>query len=165
VRIECITERADLIEVVARWQFDTWGHLEPGDSLAARIADLRRQAANRGQIPATFVALEGNEPLGCASVLQQDAGVFRASPRQRDLTPWLASVFVRPGMRGHGVATALVRHVMVQMAARGIPRLYLFTQDARGLYEKIGWQVIGMDHDNGLDMTIMAVDLTPDKSA
>jgi GNAT superfamily N-acetyltransferase len=165
VRIERITERTDLIEVVARWQFDTWGHLEPGDSLAARIADLGRQAANREQIPATFVALEGIEPLGCASVLQQDMEVFRASPRQRDLTPWLASIYVRPGMRGRGVATALVRHVMAQMAARGIPRLYLFTRGARGLYEKIGWQVIGTDHYKGLDMTIMAVDLTPDASA
>ena len=159
---ESIAARADLIETVARWQFDAWGQLEPGDSLAARIADLSRQASQPNRIPSTFVALDGDEPLGCASVVEQDGEVVRASPRQRDLTPWLASVYVRPAARGRGVATALVRHVMAQVAALGIARLYLFTDGAQGLYERLGWQVLGTDRFEGLDVTIMAIDLTPD---
>ncbi|MGI8857259.1 MAG: GNAT family N-acetyltransferase [Thermomicrobiales bacterium] len=162
MRIESIAARADLIETVARWQFDEWGYREPGDSLAARIADLSSQAAHPGRLPSTFVALDGDEPLGSASVMREDAAVFRASPRQRGLTPWLASVYVRPEARGRGVATALVRRVMAQVAALGVAWLYLFTEGARGLYEKIGWRVIGTDRYEGLEMTIMAIDLTPD---
>jgi GNAT superfamily N-acetyltransferase len=162
LRIESITERANLIEAVARWQHDEWGHREPGNALAARIADLDRQAASPCRIPRTFVALDGDEPLGCASVVQEDAETFRASPRQRGLTPWLASVYVRPEARGRGVATALVRRVMEHVAAMGVARLYLFTEGARGLYEKIGWEVIGTDRHEGVTMTIMAVDLAPD---
>lgn len=162
MRIVSIAERPDLIETVARWQFDEWGHLEPGDSLATRIADLRHQVKQPGQIVSTFVALEGDEPLGCAGVMEQTAEVFRASPRQRDLTPWLASVYVQPGARRRGVATALVRNVMARMVELGVGRLYLFTDGSRGLYEKLGWQVIGTDRDGGLTMTIMAIDLTPD---
>jgi GNAT superfamily N-acetyltransferase len=162
LRIESIAARPDLIATVARWQFDEWGHLEPGDSLAARLADLGSQAAHAGRIPHTFVALEGADPLGSASVVQQDGEIVRASPRQRHLTPWLASVYVRPAARGRGVATALVRHVMAHAASLGVARLYLFTDGAQGLYERIGWHVLGTDSYGGLSMTIMAVDLVAD---
>jgi GNAT superfamily N-acetyltransferase len=160
LRIVSIAERPDLIETVARWQFAAWGQLEPSDSLAARIADLSRQAAHPGRIPHTYVALDGAEPLGSASVVAQDGEVVRASPRQRDLTPWLASVYVRPAARGRGVASALVRHVTAQVASAGVTRLYLFTDGAQGLYARLGWQVIGTDAYNGLELTIMAIDLT-----
>jgi hypothetical protein len=51
LRIVRIAERPDSLETVARWQFAEWGQLEPSDSLAARIADLRAQAATPGRIP------------------------------------------------------------------------------------------------------------------
>jgi GNAT superfamily N-acetyltransferase len=160
MHIESIAARPDLIETVARWQFDEWGQLEPGDSLAARRGELSAQVSKPGSIPHTFVALDGDEPIGSASVVAQDGEVVRASPRQRDLTPWLASVYVRPQWRGRGVATALAGHVMAQVAAMGVMRLYLFTADAQKLYERVGWQVLGTDTYNGLTLTIMAVDLT-----
>jgi GNAT superfamily N-acetyltransferase len=165
VRIENIAERPDLIDAVARWQFGEWGHMEPGDSLEERITYLGRQVANPGRIPTTFVALDDDEPIGSASVVEQDMDISRASPAQRDLTPWLASVYVRPEARGRGVAMALVRRVMAFVAALRVTRLYLFTEGAQGLYEKIGWQVIGTDHYAGVDITIMAIDLAPDGSA
>jgi GNAT superfamily N-acetyltransferase len=153
VRIESIAEHPELIETVARWQFGEWGHLEPGDSLAARIAYLGRQAAYPGRIPTTFIALDGDEPLGSASVVEYD---METHP---ELTPWLASVYVQPDARGRGVASALVRCVMQEVTALGVSRLYLFTESARGLYEKLGWQMIGTDYYEGFDVTIMTVDL------
>ncbi len=159
VRIESIAEHPGLIETVARWQFGEWGHLEPGDSLEARIAYLTRQAANPGRIPATFIALEGNEPLGSASVVESDMDTHP------ELTPWLASVYVKPEARGRGVGRALVRRVMDEVAALGIARLYLFTEDARGLYEQLGWHEIGAENFQGIDVTIMAVDLVPGSGA
>ncbi len=141
--------------MVAGWQFAEWGHLEPGDSFAARVADLERQAASRGGVVGSC-GVEGDEPLGCAGVMEQTWEVYRASPGQRDLSPWLASVYVRPEARGRGVATGLVRHATAQVAKLGIRRFYLFTDSARGLYETCGWRVIGIrparrtgDHDHG----------------
>jgi hypothetical protein len=49
---------------------------------------------------------------------------------------------------------------MSEVASLGVRRFYLFTDSARGLYEKCGWHVIGTDRHGGLEMTIMAVDLT-----
>jgi GNAT superfamily N-acetyltransferase len=155
VRIAGIAEHPELIETVARWHFGEWGHLEPGDSLAARVAYLNTQAAHPGRIPATFIALEGDEPLGSASVVEHDMDTHP------ELTPWLASVYVKPDARGRGVASALVRRVMAEAATLGAPRLYLFTEGARGLYEKLGWHVIGAEQFQSVAVTIMAVDLAP----
>jgi GNAT superfamily N-acetyltransferase len=155
MRIEGIAAHPELIETVARWQFGEWGHLEPGDSLAARIAYLGTQAANPGRIPMTFVALDSDEALGSASAVEHDMDTHP------ELTPWLASVYVKPDARGRGVASALVRRVMAAVAALGVSRLYLFTESARGLYEKLGWQPIGEEHFEGSDVTIMAIDLVP----
>lgn len=162
MRIVSIADRPDLIEVVAQWQFDEWGRLESGDSLEARVDDLRGQLEARTGIAATFVALEDDEPIGTASVVEQTETIYRASPRQRDLTPWLASVYVPPGHRGRGIATALVRHAVAHVAACEVSPFYLFTDGARGLYERCGWRVIGTDRYGGLEMTIMTIETGPD---
>jgi GNAT superfamily N-acetyltransferase len=155
VRIEGIAAHPELIETVARWQFGEWGHLEPEDSLEARIAYLGRQAANPGRIPMTFVALDDDELLGSASAVEDDMGTHP------ELTPWLASVYVKPEARGRGVASALVRRVMQEVTALGTTRLYLYTESARGLYEKLGWRAIGEEWFEESDVTIMAIDLVP----
>lgn len=154
MRIDTIADHPDLIETVAHWQWGEWGHLDPEDSLAARIAGLRDQV-DAGHIPATFIALDGDEPLGSASIVADDL------PTHPELTPWLASVYVTPAARGRGVASALVRHVVGRAAAMGVARLYLYTEGARGLYEKLGWRAIAADHFEGSPVTIMAIDLVP----
>ena len=68
---------------------------------------------------------------------------------------------MRPAARGRGVASTLVRHIMAQVAALDVARLYLYTDGAQGLYEQLGWRVLGTDAYNGLELTIMAIDLTP----
>lgn len=151
MRIDRITDHPELVETVARWQFREWGHLDPDDSLAARIASLTAQS-HGGDIPTTFVALEGGEPLGSASLTEQD---MTTHP---DLTPWLASVYITPAARGRGVASALVRRVMRHAAALGVTRLYLYTNSARELYEKLGWRVIATEHYEGGPVAIMAIE-------
>jgi GNAT superfamily N-acetyltransferase len=150
VRIDNIVDHPALVETVARWQWDEWGR-DPTDSLAARIAEIGAQT-DPDRIPTTFVALDGDEALGSACL------VFDDLPTHLELNPWLASVYVTPAARGRGVASALVRRVVQQAAAIGVARLYLYTENARGLYEKLGWQVIATDHFEGSPITIMAID-------
>jgi GNAT superfamily N-acetyltransferase len=145
---------------VAQWLFDEWGHVEPDGSLDRLAAGLQQQAASPDAIANTFVALDGDVPIGTAGVVEQTAEVYRASPRQRDLSPWLASVYVPPEHRGRGIATALVHHAAAHVAARGVTPFYLFTDGAQGLYERCGWQTIGTDDHSGLTMSIMAIDLS-----
>jgi GNAT superfamily N-acetyltransferase len=113
VRIARIAAHPEHIEAVARWQWDEWGHLEPGDSFTARVAALRAQAAHPSGMPATLIAVDGGAVLGSASV--EDA---MPAPRPR-----LVRVYVAPGARGRGIARALVRRAMDEAVALGVPRL------------------------------------------
>ncbi len=155
MRIANIADHPECAETVARWQWDEWGHLDPADSLAARIASLRDQT-DPDRIPTTYLALDDGEALGAASLVADDMGTHR------ELSPWLASVYVAPAARGRGVASALVRRVVTHAAAMGVARLYLYTPDAQGLYAKLGWQVIATEYFEGHPVTIMAIDPVPD---
>jgi len=81
----------------------------------------------------TFVLLEGDTPVGTASLTSDDL------PARPDLTPWLAGVFVRPEFRGRGHARALVRWVEDHARSFGVGRLWLNTGEAEGLYAGLGW--------------------------
>ncbi|MFL1464251.1 GNAT family N-acetyltransferase [Roseococcus sp. DSY-14] len=98
-----------------------------------------------------FVAFEGAEPVGTASLVQQDL------PSRPDLAPWLAGVFVVPEARGRGHAGRLVGHVEAHAAAAGVRTLWLYTGAADGLYARLGWQVAeaAVDPGSGKPVRIM----------
>lgn len=150
MQIENLADHPEYVETVARWQWDEWG-TDPDDSLAARVADLRDQT-DPDRIPTTYLALDGGAALGSASLVEDDMSTHR------ELSPWLASVYVAPAARGRGVASALVWRVVAQAAAMGVARLYLYTPDAQGLYAKLGWRVIATEHFEGHLVTIMTID-------
>lgn len=102
-----------------------------GRDLAAGVAYLGPHAD--GEL---LVAREGGEPWGFAYV----------RPRGFAGSPYLASIGVAPARRGHGVGSALLRHVEARYAppARHVFLLVSsFNPDARRLYERFGYRRIG----------------------
>ncbi|MEU6574668.1 GNAT family N-acetyltransferase [Streptomyces sp. NPDC046805] len=57
----------------------------------------------------------------------------------RALFAWLADVYVDPAVRGKGVGTAMVRAVIEHLRPYGLTRVLLATDDAHGVYEKLGF--------------------------
>lgn len=151
MRIDSIADHLDLIETIARWHWEEWGYLDPNGSPEKWAANLS-EWTSRDRIPTIYVALSGNEPLGSVSLNEHDMSTHR------ELSPWVSGVYVKPDARGQGVASALVRYAVRQAAGMGIARLYLYTDTARGLYEKLAWQIVGEDHYEGHRVAIMAID-------
>jgi GNAT superfamily N-acetyltransferase len=154
MRIASIADHPHLIETIASWHWDEWGHADPDGSLDAWTENLRR-SSNRDRIPTIYVALDGDEPLGAVGLNEHDMST------RLDLSPWVSGVYVKPSARGRGVASALVRHAVREAKRMGIVRLYLYTGSARELYERLGWRVIEDDTYNGFPVTIMAIDTPP----
>lgn len=155
MHIANVADHPDLIDTVARWHFDEWGHHDPGGSVQSWADHLRRRT-NRDRIPATYIALNGDgedELCGTVLLVQHDMSTHP------ELSPWVGGVYVNPAHRGKGIASALVRHAVQQATTMGVTRLYLFTESARGLYEKLGWQAIVEEEYQGEPVTIMAIDL------
>lgn len=62
----------------------------------------------------------------------------------RDGLPWIATVFRQTGSRYAGLGSVLLRRVLAGAAARGLAEIALAVSDAnpaRGLYEKLGFQL------------------------
>ncbi|MDT9702904.1 GNAT family N-acetyltransferase, partial [Streptomyces sp. P17] len=59
--------------------------------------------------------------VGTASILLQDMQT------NRDLSPWLANIYLAPAARGKGLGKWLVLQVMQQAQQLGLTKLYLFT--------------------------------------
>jgi hypothetical protein len=96
------------------------------------------------------VLFDQGKPVGTASLAHDDL-----APR-RDLTPWLAGVFVEPAYRGCGFASLLVRQDEAFALAASVPTLWLYTWTAESLYARLGWQRVGLATNRGEEVVLMS---------
>lgn len=153
-KIALLAEYPELIPRLAQWRWEEWGHLHPyrpQDEWIKRLAGHIHQ----DQIPLTVVAFENEEPVGLASLVHSDMET------RKDLTPWLAGVLVLPTFRGRGFGSALVTAIEQHAAALGVETLYLYTDSAQGLYEKLAWEEIDREPYKGREVVIMYKRMTP----
>jgi GNAT superfamily N-acetyltransferase len=143
-----LADHQHLVPTVAGWLFSEWGMYEPGHTVAEAEARLRRRLS-RDQLPIVLVALRGEACVGTATLRANDLST------RPDLTPWLASVFVPPAERGHGIGSALVTAVEERARTLGFDRLYLRTFDRQSLYARLGWSVVGHFREHGREEVIM----------
>lgn len=139
------------IPTIARWHFDEWGYLNPGKTLEHRIERMQRYLSDAA-IPSMLIAVEGDEVLGTAALVESD---MDSHP---ELTPWLASVYIRDDQRGRGLGKKLVKALMDFAGQQHLPRLYLFTPDQAPFYAKLGWQTLVEETYRDTPVTIMTLD-------
>jgi len=152
MEIASIADHVQLVPTIATWHWDEWGHTDPGGSLEAWTEGLATRV-NRDRIPTTYVALQGDDPIASTTLVEHDMSTHR------DLTPWIAGVYVKPEYRGRGVGAALVTHTMRKAAQMGVGRLYLYTSSAAEFYRKLGWEYLATDFYEGRTVNIMYVEL------
>ena len=152
LKIAYLAEAPEIVELLANWHHQQWGHLEGARTLSQRAARLKDHLQVNA-IPTTFVAWANDEPIGSASLVANDMPVLP------EWIPWLANVYVRPEYRRRGTGAQLVERVATEASKLGYPRLYLYTMDQMRLYAKLGWQTSHERHYRGHHMTVMARDL------
>jgi GNAT superfamily N-acetyltransferase len=143
--IVAVSDRPDLAPIVAAWLVGAFGY--PGGRTPEQVT-ARILAPPRGP-EETFVLLDQDRPVATASLAHDDLAA------RRDLTPWLAGVFVEPDWRGRGYATELVRRVETFASAASVPILWLYTWTAEPLYARLGWQRVGLEQDRGQEVVLM----------
>jgi GNAT superfamily N-acetyltransferase len=150
-RIECLADHPHLVETLAAWHHAQWNYLNPQRTLSERVAKLQTHL-QRGSIPTTFVALDGDAPLGSASLVVCDLS------KRPELTPWLAGVFVAPRYRNRGIGDALVARVEEEARSLGVRKLFLFTPDRAAFYARRGWKAFAEDDCHGEPITLMSLE-------
>ncbi|GAB4281998.1 MAG: GNAT family N-acetyltransferase [Candidatus Rifleibacteriota bacterium] len=151
IEIKNIAECPQHIETICRWHHNEWAHLNPGRPLENRFEEMQEHLDGK-LVPATFVAVEENKPVGSASILRCDMDI------RSELTPWLASVYVLADWRHRGIGRALVQKIMSHAKEGGIKKLYLYTPDKEHFYRHMGWQTIEKLVYHDTPVTIMEID-------
>jgi monoamine oxidase len=108
-----------------------------------------------GSVDITWVAFDGTgrsagDVLGSVSLVTDDdlAG-------WEHVTPWLASMYVRPEARGRGVAAALTAALLTGAAERGHEYVHLFTSGQQDYWTERGWRVVAHVDAHGHPATVM----------
>lgn len=146
-----LADRPEMAPAVAEWLLDAFRFdLSPShDELVAKLL------AQKAPSEETFILFADDVPVGTASLVTNDL------PSRPDLTPWLASVLVRPQFRGKGYSAPLVRHVEAAATASAFQDLWLYTWSAETLYARLGWERVGLerDSDKNLEVVLMKREL------
>ena len=153
MKIDYLGNHLDILPELAKLQYDEWKHFAPEKTLEDRVIKLRDMAGS-SDVPFMIVAIDNNQLIGSAALVHEDMST------RKDLSPWLASVFVKPEYRQSGIATRLVSHIEGEAAKRGIAKLILYTEHARDLYLKLGWSDIEQCEYQGVNVAIMFKEFT-----
>lgn len=133
MKIQYLKNRELFIEQLATVQFEHWGPLTGRDSLEQYKA-LLRGAGKSADLIASLIALEGDRLLGSVNLVENDL------PVHRELTPWLAQLYVFPESRCKGVGAALIQATVAEAKRLDYPTLYLYCSGTLPeFYKKFGW--------------------------
>lgn len=155
ITIEYLGEHRAAIPEIVSWLHTQWGYLMP-DVSPEKLAEIFENRLTLHQIPETFVARCDGEVVGTASLVNHDMST------RIDLTPWLASVYIKAEHRGQGIGSQMVQAVMNEAKILGIEKFYLFTPNRTAFYARLGWQKVEETEYRGEQVTIMAYEIDPD---
>ena len=147
-----LVECPEVVPTLAHWHHAEWSHYNPGQTIIKRLQQMQVFLGD-SSIPSTWVAMNEGKVVGSAAIVAND---METHP---ELSPWLASVYVKQDERCHGIGTRLVEHAMQQARYTDIDTLYLFTPDRQNFYQRLGWQVMHTERYHGHDVVIMSVKL------
>jgi GNAT superfamily N-acetyltransferase len=146
--IDCLPLSAapDAVPALARWFKAQWPDYYAGRTLAEVGRDF--PLAPTGALPLIYVALRDGDICGTAALREHSIRTFG------HLGPWLGGLFVEPGSRRHGVASALAEAVATEARARGARSLYAGTVEAHALFDALGWRRVAETFQEGEAVTV-----------
>ena len=118
---------------VFRWHWLEWGVSTPNGDERAWRAQLASRCHSEG-IPFTVVASLDGEPVGCASVCDDDRDA-----RYGDRRPWLSGMVVVGPARNMGVGRELLSAAADGARQAAATELWVWTTEAGPYYERCGY--------------------------
>jgi len=155
IAIDYLGSCPEFVDALARLSWKEWQEIyQQRDQTLEDCLKNYRERINSDRLPLTLVAVHGGELVGMVSLKYHDMDT------RPDLDPWLGGLLVLPEWRNHGVGTMLMHRATEEARRLKVPRLYLWTHSAEGLYRKLGWQVVERSDYFGKEAVVMQVDLS-----
>lgn len=149
MRIEPLAQHQDTILTLADWFYAEWAYLNPQRSLEDVIHSISERI-NIDRVPTALVAFEGDELIGTVCLKTHDMDTHK------DLSPWLAGLYVKDTWRGKGVGAELVHAIEQKALELDITQLHLYTPKSESFYVRLGWGLLCREDYHGVPVSIMA---------
>src|SRR5215831_1046595 len=149
IAIDYLANCPELVDELARLSWKEWQDIyqQRKQTLEDSLKNYRERM-NTDRLPLTLVAVRGASRTGVGPAVNRRELVgmvslkFHDMDTRPDLDPWLGGLLVLPEWRNRGVGTMLMHRASEEARRLNVPRLYLWTHSAEGLYQKLGWQVV-----------------------
>jgi len=135
IKVVYLADHLEAAPILAQWFRAQWADYYAERTLESVTQDFYSEA-NRHDLPIRLVAFVGEELAGTIVLREHALG---ALPEYR---PGLGGLFVAESHRRHGVGTELVRAGMNVAREQGFRSVYAGTEAARGLLERLGWEMV-----------------------
>ena len=116
------------LAICARWRANAFSVLKASFEHELRSLELFASDHSHG---VALVAKVNGEPVGTCLLVESEI------EPNHDVSPWLVGLFVIPEHRRKGAGAVLVRAIEDQARQRHFSRLYLYTTEAVGFYERL----------------------------
>ncbi len=150
IKIDLLKNHPNTIPALADIWHEVLGKIWVPDIPIERVITRLKESRNDQALPITFVALDGDLPVGMCSLREND-GI------RPDLTPWLGSLVVDPKYQKQGIGKMLIDVTVLKAKELKFKKLYLFAFDPTipKYYERLGCKKIGMDEFKSHPVTVM----------
>lgn len=101
------------------------------------LSQLEQSLATDSAMPLTYLMMKNDRIIGFYQLIEQEYLV------RKDLSPWIAPLFIDKDERGRALGAALLQHARTTAGQLGYDKVYL-TTDHIGYYEKYGFREIGL---------------------
>jgi GNAT superfamily N-acetyltransferase len=155
ITIDYLANHPELAEELARFSWNEWPSIyeHRGQTFADALSKYQERT-NVDSIPLALVAFAEGKLVGTVSLKDDDLDI------RPEIKHWLGGLFVVPEWRGRGVGSVLMRQAVEEARRLKVPRLFLWTSSAEGLYLKLGWQPVERTDYCGTRIVIMQNDFT-----
>ncbi|MGE8721493.1 GNAT family N-acetyltransferase [Leptospira terpstrae] len=121
----------ETFELIAGWYFDEWKI-----PIEKTISKLEKITLDDSQFQ--VLTILGDRPIATGGIYHH-VGLLEKEPRFNIYKHWLGLVYTDPDFRQQGIGTKLCRSIEVTAKDRGIREIYLFSDTAVSLYNRLGW--------------------------
>jgi GNAT superfamily N-acetyltransferase len=153
IEVELLADRPDLLVPLARIRWNEWGS-EPGREELQFWVDITSSETGQVGLPVTFVASAASDDvLGGVGLIPVEY------PELGDRGPWVAGTIVRPDLRGRGVGSALMSHLLRYASSAGFHQVWVATGGrAVDFYRGCGFSFVEQAHlADGEETSVLAV--------
>lgn len=134
-KIDYIGNQPQFAEEVARLWAKEWIPNANEEDAERQIFKIGKRTST-SKPPFVLVAYDGDTLVGSVGMSDHDL------KKRPDLEPWVIGVLVKPEYRKQGIAKALIQSALDRAKALGVKKIYLHTEVAQGLYDKLGWSFL-----------------------